>query len=148
MMVSRCGTSKTYKLRQCFVRRLTVDLHRKVNPVLSKGAETLLPWHLGYKDTEYWTDAIQCLIAGSNFYYGNQGAVNHGKNDLWAKTQTAWSWGYYKRQDLPVQYALAEGWTTGDMYQVSGKGSRSCRRALTAHRSRTLPPLAPTVFPS
>ncbi|PLB33161.1 nonhemolytic phospholipases C family protein [Aspergillus candidus] len=113
--------------------------YQKVNPILSKGAEHLLPWHLGYKDTEYWTDAIQCLIAGSNFYYGNQGAVNHGKNDLWAKTQTPWSWGYYKRQDLPVQYALAEGWTTGDMYQESYITSTSPNRVSLVSGSINIP---------
>lgn len=27
------------------------------------------------------------------------------------------SWGHFRRSDLPVHFAIAEGWTVGDMYQ-------------------------------
>lgn len=37
--------------------------------------------------------------------------------DLWPQANTPESWGYYRRSDLQVQFAIAEGWTVGDMYQ-------------------------------
>lgn len=91
--------------------------NRQVDPEISQDAKTLLPWYLGYLGGDT-LDAIQCLTAGDNSYYANQAAYNYGLNNNWARNNTPWSWGYYKRQDLPVQFAIAEGWTSGDMYQV------------------------------
>lgn len=48
----------------------------------------------------------------------NHGALNADRNNKWALANTPWSWGYFKRADLPVHFAIAEGWTVGDMYQV------------------------------
>lgn len=78
---------------------------------------TLLPWYLGYLGGNT-TDAIQCMSAGSNAYEENQAALNHDKNDQWVTLNTPYSWGYYTRNELPVQFGIAEGWTVGDMYQV------------------------------
>lgn len=85
---------------------------------MSSDTETLLPWYLGYKNSSYWSGAIQCMTAGSNGYEDNQAALNHGLNNMWARNNTPWSWGYLKRDDIPVHFAIAEGWTAGDMYQV------------------------------
>lgn len=61
------------------------------------------------------------MVAGSNGYEENQQSLNNGLNNLWVTKNTPWSWGYLKRQDIPVQFAIAEGWTSGDMYQVRGQ---------------------------
>lgn len=82
-----------------------------------ESVDHLLPWHLGYLGGN-WSEAIQCMSAGSNGYRANQAALNYGLNNQWARNNTPWSWGYLKRDDIPVQFAIAEGWTVGDMYQV------------------------------
>ncbi|KAJ5312138.1 hypothetical protein N7508_002968 [Penicillium antarcticum] len=92
--------------------------HQLVDPSQSNDAKTLLPWYLGYKGGD-WSDAIQCMTAGSNGYQENQGSLNHGSNNHWVTKNTPWSWGHLKRQDIPIQFAIAEGWTSGDMYQES-----------------------------
>ena len=86
---------------------------------MSNETETLLPWYLGYLGGN-WSEAIQCMTAGSNGYQENHAAINGGLNDGWVRNNTPWSWGYLRRSDLPVQFAIAEGWTVGDMYQVRG----------------------------
>lgn len=84
---------------------------------MSNVTETLLPWYLGYLGGN-WSQAIQCMSAGSNGYRENHASINGGLNNGWARNNTPWSWGYLNRHDLPVQFAIAEGWTVGDMYQV------------------------------
>lgn len=85
---------------------------------MSTESDTLLPFYLGYQGGNT-TEAIQCMGAGSNGYYANHASINGGLNTNWARNNTPWSWGYYKREDLPVQFAIADGWTAADMYQVS-----------------------------
>ncbi|KAJ6137275.1 Phosphoesterase [Penicillium samsonianum] len=92
--------------------------HQLVEPAQSSKTKTLLPWYLGYQGGD-WHDAIQCMVAGSNGYKENQQSLNNGLNNHWVINNTPWSWGYLKRQDIPVQFAIAEGWTSGDMYQES-----------------------------
>lgn len=84
---------------------------------MSTATKTLLPWYLGYQGGDS-NKAIQCMAAGDNGYHDNQAALNYGLNNHWARNNTPWSWGYFKREDIPVQFAIAEGWTSGDMYQV------------------------------
>ncbi|KAA8651475.1 nonhemolytic phospholipases C family protein [Aspergillus tanneri] len=112
--------------------------HQKVDPDMSTDAKTLLPWYLGYKGG-YWNDAIQCMVAGSNGYEENQGALNHGLNTNWARNNTPWSWGYLKRNDIPYQFALAEGWTMGDMYQESQVTSTNPNRVTLVSGSVNVP---------
>lgn len=90
---------------------------RQVDPDMSNATTTLLPWYLGYQGGNT-TDAIQCMAAGDNGYEDSHASLNGGLNNHWARNNTPWSWGYFKREDIPVHYAIAEGWTTGDMYQV------------------------------
>ncbi|KAJ5131342.1 Phosphoesterase [Penicillium bovifimosum] len=90
--------------------------HQLVDPSQSSKTNTLLPWYLGHQGGD-WHDAIQCMVAGSNGYQENQQSLNYGLNNQWVIKNTPWSWGYLKRQDIPVQFAIAEGWTSGDMYQ-------------------------------
>jgi phospholipase C len=98
---------------------------RQVDTAMSNATETLLPWYLGYLGGD-WPKAIQCIVAGDNGYQDNHAAINEGLNNYWARNNTPWSWGYLKRSDIPVQFAIAEGWTSGDMYQVS-----PCRKPFT-----------------
>ena len=107
------GTSK------CFggLYNSYTDNNRQVDPDMSNDTTTLLPWYLGYKGGNL-TDAIQCMAAGNNGYEDSQASLNGGLNNHWARNNTPWSWGYFKRDDIPIHYAIAEGWTAGDMYQV------------------------------
>lgn len=88
-----------------------------VNSELSNATDWLLPFYLGYEGGT-WPEAVQCITAGSNSYTSNHYALNGGLNDAWATENTPWSWGHLQRSDIPVHFAIAEGWTVGDMYQV------------------------------
>jgi phospholipase C len=57
-------------------------------------------------------------VAGDNGWQDNHAALNEGLNNHWATNNTPWSWGHFQRGDIPVQFAIAEAWTIGDMYQV------------------------------
>ncbi|KAF3912765.1 hypothetical protein ABW20_dc0105965 [Dactylellina cionopaga] len=85
----------------------------------STPAEYLLPWHLNYLGGVWSQGATQCMAAGDNGWTSNHAALNGDQNNKWAINNTAWSWGYFKREDIPVHFAIAEGWTVGDMYQES-----------------------------
>ena len=58
------------------------------------------------------------MVAGSNGWTNNHEALNGDLNNQWATKNTPYSWGHFKRSDIPVQYGIADGWTVGDMYQV------------------------------
>jgi phospholipase C len=73
---------------------------------------------LNYQGGTY-PNATQCMVAGDNGWTNNHAALNGDANNKWALKNSPWSWGYFKRNELPVHFALAEGWTVGDMYQVS-----------------------------
>lgn len=91
---------------------------RNVNGTLSNATDYLLPWYLNYLGGD-WPEATQCMDAGSNGWQENHDALNGGLNDMWALGNTPWSWGHYKKDDLPTHFAIAEGWTVGEMYQES-----------------------------
>jgi phospholipase C len=90
---------------------------QNVTAAFSNATDYLLPWALNYLGGT-WDNATQCLAAGSNGWQGNHAALNGGRNDGWVLFQTPWSMGYFTREDVPVQYAIADGWAIGDMYQV------------------------------
>ncbi|KAL2003706.1 hypothetical protein VTN02DRAFT_2609 [Thermoascus thermophilus] len=112
--------------------------HQQVDPEMSSKTETLLPWYLGYQGGD-WPDAIQCMVAGDNGYQDNQAAINKGLNNHWARNNTPWSWGYFKRSDIPVHFAIAEGWTCGDMYQESQIASTNPNRVTLVSGSVNVP---------
>ncbi|KAJ5682806.1 hypothetical protein N7462_005971 [Penicillium macrosclerotiorum] len=112
--------------------------YQQVDSDMSTETKTLLPWYLGYKGGD-WTDAIQCMAAGDNGYQDNQAALNQGLNNHWARNNTPWSWGYFKRADIPVQFAIAEGWTSGDMYQESQITSTNPNRVTLVSGSVNVP---------
>ena len=49
----------------------------------------------------------------------SQGAWNQGRFGWWPKYKTAGAMGYYKRADIPFQFALAEAFTICDAYHCS-----------------------------
>lgn len=112
--------------------------YQEVDPDMSNKTDTLLPWYLGYLSGN-WTDAIQCMVAGSNGYQDNQAALNHELNNYWARNNTPWSWSYFKREDVPIHFAIAEGWTAGDMYQEGQITSTNPNRVTLVSGSVSVP---------
>lgn len=103
--------------------------YQTVNGSLSNATDTLLPWYLNYLGGE-WDAATQCMSAGSNGWDANHAALNNDLNNNWPLGNTPWSWGYYTRKELPNHFAIAEGWTVGDMYQEY-VGSEVCGSTVT-----------------
>ncbi|KAJ6445259.1 non-hemolytic phospholipase C precursor [Purpureocillium lavendulum] len=91
---------------------------QKTTPALTTETDYVNPWYLNYLGGN-WPEATQCMVAGGNGWFENHAAWNFGSNDHWAMNNTPWSIGFYKKDDLPTQWALAEGWVVGDMYQES-----------------------------
>ncbi|KAF9036000.1 phosphoesterase family-domain-containing protein, partial [Rhodocollybia butyracea] len=99
---------------------------QQVNSLLSNDTDFLLPWYISAAGGEF-INGTQCMDAGSNGWGENHAALAFGSNatcyfnlqDLWlqAEANTPQSWGHFRRSDLPVHFAIAEGWTVGDMYQ-------------------------------
>ncbi|GJN81972.1 hypothetical protein PLIIFM63780_005508 [Purpureocillium lilacinum] len=104
----------------------------------SRDADYVTPWYINYLGGD-WNGATQCMLAGSNGWYNNHAAWNHGTNDCWATDNTPYSIGFYKRQDIPTQWALAEGWVIGDMYQESVIASTSPNRVVWSSGSINVP---------
>lgn len=57
------------------------------------------------------------MEAGSNGWDANHAALNNDLNNNWPEGNTPWSIGHFTRAELPAHFAIAEGWTVGDMYQ-------------------------------
>ncbi len=80
----------------------------------SNGARELPPFHL---DTAT-TNALK--VPGTPHSFADaQAAWNQGKFGLWPKFKTDYSMGYYRREDIPFQFALAEAFTICDAYCCS-----------------------------
>lgn len=78
------------------------------------GARVLPPFHL---DTQS-TNALK--VPGTPHSFADaQAAWNQGKFGLWPKFKTDYSMGYYRREDIPFQFALAEAFTICDAYHCS-----------------------------
>ncbi|KAK7449302.1 hypothetical protein VKT23_013445 [Stygiomarasmius scandens] len=87
-----------------------------VDSRLSNATDHLLPFYLNEAGGEF-VNGTQCMVAGSNSWGANQAALASGQNNMWAIGNSPYSIGYFKRQDLPVHFAVADAWTVGDMYQ-------------------------------
>lgn len=109
-----------------------------VTPALTTNASYLLPWYLNYEGGSF-LDATQCMVAGDNGWKDNHAALNGGLNNHWATNNTPWSWGHFKRSDIPVQYSIADAWTIGDMYQESVIASTNPNRVTWASGSINVP---------
>jgi phospholipase C len=93
------------------------DYCRDVDSTLSNDTDFLIPFYAGYLGGNA-TEALQCTYGGDNGWDAMHEVYHEGLNDKWAVSNTPWSLMYLKRDDLPVQFELAEGYTVGDMYQV------------------------------
>ncbi|KAI5476592.1 phosphoesterase family-domain-containing protein [Pseudohyphozyma bogoriensis] len=104
--------------------------YQQVNASLSNATDYLMPYYIGYQGGENRSEAIQCTYAGSNNYAWNQAAVNGGLNDMWALANTPYSVGYFKRQDIPLHFQVADAWTVADMYQEGVVASTDPNRVM------------------
>lgn len=102
-----------------------------VKPHPPKDVDELLPWYLNYQGGD-WTKRTQCMIAGDNDWRTNQAAWNKGEIDRWARNNTPYSIGYYRRDDLPIHFSLAENFIVGDSYYESVISSTDPNRAVWA----------------
>ncbi|KAK2831959.1 hypothetical protein FQN49_006997 [Arthroderma sp. PD_2] len=102
------------------------------------GVDTLTPWYLGHHGGD-WSDGVQCVTGGSNAYRENQASLNHGRNDRWQDWGQPTNWGFLKRNDIPVHFSLAEGWTVGDMYQQSSITATNPNRVMLVSGSVNVP---------
>lgn len=91
-----------------------------VRPVgdLTNETDYLLPYWLNYLGGEENYNKSQCLCAGANNWIPTHQSFNDGLNNMWAQISTPQSWGYFKRQDIPYHFGLAEAYTVGDAYHV------------------------------
>lgn len=96
-------------------------------PTGREDSEYLLPFYLG--DDPAYEESNQCVIGGSNDWAENHQTWNHGQNDAWVTNNTALSWGYYKRNDIPYHFEIVDGWTVADMYAESVIGPTCPNRA-------------------
>ena len=80
----------------------------------SDGQKEIPPFHLDTKTT----NAI--AHPGTPHSFGDsQAAWNQGKFGYWPKYKNPFSMGYFKREDVPFQFALAEAFTICDAYHCS-----------------------------
>lgn len=80
----------------------------------SDGQKDIPPFHLDTKTT----DAIAHPGTPHSFS-DSQAAWNQGKFGYWPKYKNPYSMGYFKREDVPFQFALAEAFTICDAYHCS-----------------------------
>lgn len=80
----------------------------------SNGAAEIAPFHLDPKQ-------FNALMAPStpHSFSDSQAAWNQGKFGYWPKYKNNNSMGYYRREDIPFQFALAEAFTICDAYHCS-----------------------------
>lgn len=81
-------------------------------------ADFLLPYWFNYLGGEENYNKSQCLCAGANNWIPTQQILEGGLMNKWAQIDTPQSWGYFKRQDIPFHFALADAYTLGDAYHV------------------------------
>lgn len=83
-----------------------------------KDISELMPWHLNWQGGD-WSQRTQCMVAGTNDWRENHAAWNKGEVDQWAIANTPYSIGYFRREDIPIQFGLAGNFTVGDAYYES-----------------------------
>ncbi|KAK9456291.1 phosphoesterase family-domain-containing protein [Dipodascopsis uninucleata] len=90
-------------------------------------AEYLLPFYMGANSS--YKEGIQCADGGSNDWIENHNAWNNGKINGWVTNNSEYAWGHYRRDDIPLHFALADEWTLGDMYSEFVIGPTAPNRA-------------------
>ncbi|MDJ0343677.1 phospholipase C, phosphocholine-specific [Streptomyces sp. H10-C2] len=89
----------------------------------SVGGTTLLPWHL---DTA--TSDAQRIFDLDHSWDGTHSAWANGQYNNWVPAKSWYTMGYYRRQDIPFQYALADAFTLCDQYFCSTMASTNPNR--------------------
>lgn len=89
-----------------------------IAPRPPKDVYFLKPFYLNWAGGD-WKEKTQCMIAGLNDWVLNQAAYHKGEIDRWALKNSAYSIGYLKEDDIPIQWKLADEFTVGDMYYES-----------------------------
>ena len=89
-----------------------------LSPAPPKDVHELQPFYLNWKGGD-WKEKTQCMLAGVNDWVFNHAAWNNGENDHWALRNSVYSLGYFKEDEIPVQWNLADSFTVGDMYYES-----------------------------
>lgn len=107
-------------------------------------AEYLLPFHLNAEGGEEGFNKSQCLCAGANNWLPTQkifqaGLETGGAPDQWAVIDYPQSWGYFKREDLPYHFALAESYAIADHYHVCSSATTMQLNVANALPRRQLP---------
>ncbi|ORX37170.1 phosphoesterase family-domain-containing protein [Kockovaella imperatae] len=96
--------------------------YQKVNGTLTNETDHLLPWYLNYLGGDY-LESTQCggsillQLEQTDGVPTTELLTADRTYDLWAIANTAFSWSHYRREDIPVHFAIADAWTIGDMYQ-------------------------------
>lgn len=80
----------------------------------SDGAREVPPFHFDTKTTS----ALR-TPGTPHAFPDAQAAWSQGRLDRWAQFKTSLSMGYFRREDIPFQFALAEGFTLCDAYHCS-----------------------------
>ena len=84
---------------------------------------TLMPWHL---DTA--TSDAQQIYDLDHSWNGTHSAWANGQYDNWVPAKTWYTMGFYNRNDIPFQYALADAFTICDQYFCSAMTSTDPNR--------------------
>ncbi|GAB2897156.1 phospholipase C, phosphocholine-specific [Paraburkholderia jirisanensis] len=89
----------------------------------SDGTRVIKPFHLD-------SATVNALrVAGNpHTYMDAQDAWSQGRFGLWPKYKSERSMGYYRREDVPFQYALAESFTLCDAYHCAITGGTDPNR--------------------
>lgn len=98
-----------------FSDRITIPLPEGRHVWQQQGAERLvLPYHLDSKRGN-----AQRVDGTPHSWVDEQSAWDHGRMNAWPTYKTPTSMGYYRRPELPFQFALAETFTLCDAYHCS-----------------------------
>jgi phospholipase C len=91
----------------------------------SDGQRIIPPYHLDQATSN------AMLVPGTpHTYSDSQAAWNQGKYGEWPRYKTQYSMGYYTRDDIPFQFALAEAFTLCDSYHCSVTGGTDPNRIM------------------
>ncbi|MDP4286088.1 MAG: phospholipase C, phosphocholine-specific [Bacteroidota bacterium] len=97
----------------------------------NKAAQKFVPFHLNMKDTQ------ATWMGGLPHSWDNQvDALNNGKHDGWLEAKRPdkeyegmpLTMGYYKREDIPFYYALADAFTVCDQHFCASLTGTTCNR--------------------
>jgi phospholipase C len=96
-------------------------------PTTKSSTGYLLPFWLS--ENQAYADSNQCMVGGiSNSWESNHLAWNNGYCDAWPNNSSPYTWGHFRRSDIPYHFNYTETWTIADMYAESVIGSTSPNR--------------------